>query len=68
MVWFLGWLALFLRSEIDNIRLKRAYRGLIISSLTFLIIAWLMSNAVFNDPSNENSDGDVSRQSKGNDK
>ena len=51
MVWFMLWLSLFLRSDIENIKLRNAVKGLVLSSLTFLIVAWLMSNAILNDKS-----------------
>jgi hypothetical protein len=49
MVWFMVWLSLFLRSDIENLKQKNAVKGLILSAFTFLIVAWLMSNAILND-------------------
>ena len=50
MVWFMIWLSLFLRADVDKIRKKNAVKGLVLSSVTFIIVAWLISNFIYKDP------------------
>lgn len=50
LVWFMLWLSLFLRADVDKIKRKNAIKGLVFSSITFIIVAWLMSSFIYKDP------------------